>query len=275
MIPPGAGQRYTTDNPPVYTLPPVITSIDYSPDGKLLAVAGFHEVLLHKADGSGLKARLVGLSERIESVRFSPDGTRLAVTGGNPGRMGEVQVWNIENESLSMSHPVTFDTIYGASWSPDGKAIAFGCGDNTVRAIDAKTGEQIFFQGAHNDWVLGTAYDVEGKHIISVGRDMTAKLTVFEDSRFIDNITSITPRALKGGIAAIDRHPEHEHILVGGADGAPQLFRIFRQTKRVIGDNANLLRKFPKCADVSLMCVLIRPAPPSPLAVASMAPAKS
>ena len=244
--PPGAGQRYTADNPPVYTLPPVITSIDYSPDGKLLAVAGFHEVLLHKADGSGLKARLVGLSERIESVRFSPDGTRLAVTGGKPGRMGEVQVWNVENESLSMSHPVTFDTVYGASWSPDGKAIAFGCGDNTVRAIDAKTGEQIFFQGAHNDWVLGTAYDVEGKHIISVGRDMTAKLTVFEDSRFIDNITSITPRALKGGIAAIDRHPEHEHILVGGADGAPQLFRIFRQTKRVIGDNANLLRKFPE-----------------------------
>ena len=243
--PPGAGQRYTADDPPVYTLPPVITSIDYSPDGKLLAVAGFHEVLLHKADGSGLKARLVGLSERIESVRFSPDGTRLAVTGGKPGRMGEVQVWNVENESLSMSHPVTFDTVYGASWSPDGKAIAFGCGDNTVRAIDAKTGEQIFFQGAHNDWVLGTAYDVEGKHIISVGRDMTAKLTVFEDSRFIDNITSITPRALKGGIAAIDRHPQHEHILVGGADGAPQLFRIFRQTKRVIGDNANLLRTFP------------------------------
>ena len=88
--PPGAGQRYTADDPPVYTLPPVITSIDYSPNGKLLAVAGFHEVLLHKADGSGLKARLVGLSERIESVRFSPDGTRLAVTGGKPGRMGEL-----------------------------------------------------------------------------------------------------------------------------------------------------------------------------------------
>ena len=244
--PPGAGQKYTAENPPVYTLPPVITSIDYSPDGKLLAVAGFHEVLLHKADGSGLKARLVGLSERIESVRFSPDGTRLAVTGGKPGRMGEVQIWNVENETLTLSHPVTFDTVYGATWSPDGKAIAFGCGDNTVRAIDAKTGEQIFFQGAHNDWVLGTAFDVEGKHIISVGRDMTAKLTVFEDSRFIDNITSITPKALKGGIAAIDRHPEHEHILVGGSDGTPQLFRIFRQTKRVIGDNANLLRKFPE-----------------------------
>ncbi|MFP6765970.1 MAG: c-type cytochrome domain-containing protein, partial [Planctomycetaceae bacterium] len=56
-------QRYSKDKPPVYSLPPVITSLDFSPDGSLLAVAGFHEVLLHKADGSGLVTRLIGLSE--------------------------------------------------------------------------------------------------------------------------------------------------------------------------------------------------------------------
>ena len=44
-------QRYDLDNPPKYAVPPVITSLDYSPDGKLIAVAGFHEVLLHNADG--------------------------------------------------------------------------------------------------------------------------------------------------------------------------------------------------------------------------------
>ena len=49
---------------------------------------GFHEALIHKADGSGLLARLVGLSERIESVCFSPDGKKLGITGGQPGRMG-------------------------------------------------------------------------------------------------------------------------------------------------------------------------------------------
>ena len=45
-------------------------AIDFSPDGTLLAVGGFHEVLVWKADGSGPVARLVGLSERIESVRI-------------------------------------------------------------------------------------------------------------------------------------------------------------------------------------------------------------
>ncbi|HIL24960.1 MAG TPA: DUF1549 domain-containing protein, partial [Verrucomicrobia bacterium] len=243
--PANAQRKVDAEHPPVYTLPPVITSLDYSPDGTLLAVAGFHEVLLHKADGSGLVARLIGLSERIESVRFSPDGKFLAVTGGNPARRGEVQVWDVATRKLALSHSTTFDTIYGASWSPDGKAIAFGCADNTVRAINAKTGEQIFYQGAHNDWVLGTVFDVKGENLISAARDMTAKLTVFKSSRFVDNITSITPKALKGGIASIARHPTREHILVGGADGAPQIYRIFRQTKRVIGDNANLIRKFP------------------------------
>ena len=67
---------YDHGTSPGYTRPPVITALAFSPDGALLAVAGFHEVLLWKADGSELVARLVGLSERIESAAFSPDGKR-------------------------------------------------------------------------------------------------------------------------------------------------------------------------------------------------------
>lgn len=244
--PENARQRYTADNPPVYTRPPVITSLDFSPDGSLLAVSGFHEVLLHRADGTGLEARLVGLSERIESVRFSPDGKWLAVTGGLPARMGEVQIWDVEKRALGLSVPVTFDTIYGASWSPDGTRVAFGCGDNTVRAIDALTGKQVLFMGGHNDWVFDTAFSTKGDHIVSVGRDMTSKLTEVATERFIDNITSITPKALKGGIAAVVCHPLRDEIVVGGSDGVPKMYQMHRTTARKIGDDANLLLEFPE-----------------------------
>ncbi|HBI32324.1 MAG TPA: hypothetical protein DDY45_09820, partial [Verrucomicrobiales bacterium] len=243
--PENARQRYDQEHPPVYTKPPVITSLDYSPDGSLLAISGFHEVLLQKADGSGEVARLVGLSERIESVRFSPDGSKLAVTGGLPGRMGEVQVWDVSKKELTLSAPVTFDTIYGAAWSPDGSKISFGCSDNSVRAIDAKTGKQVLFQGGHNGWVFDTAFNPKGDHVVSVSRDMTAKLTELATQRFIDNITSITPNALKGGMAAVVMHPTRDEIVVGGSDGVPKLYRIFRNTARKIGDDANLLLEFP------------------------------
>lgn len=243
--PKNAVQRIDAEHPPVYHRPPVVTALDFSPDGKLLAVAGFHEVLLHHADGSGIVARLVGLSDRIESVRFSPDGTQLAVAGGLPARMGEVQIWNVEKRTLQLSLPIGYDTVYGVSWSPDGKLVAFGCPDNTMRAIAAATGEQVLQQGSHNDWVLDTVFNQDGTHIISVGRDMSTKLTEVETQRFIDNITSITPGALRGGLHAVARRPGRDEVLIGGADGVPQVYQIFRKTTRRIGDNANLLRKFP------------------------------
>ena len=242
--PENAKEVFTKDNPPIYTLPPVITSIDFSPDGQLIAIAGFHEVLLHNADGSAPAGRLIGLSERIESVEFSPDGKKLAVAGGLPGRTGEIQVWDVAKQKLDLSCPTTFDTVYGVSWSPDGKHIAYGCGDNTIRAIDASNGKQVFFQGSHNDWVFDTTWSVKGDHIISVGRDRTAKLSEFKTERFVDNITSITPGALTGGVLSVVAHPSKEQILVGSADGLPKIYQIFRTKARKIGDDFNLIKKF-------------------------------
>ena len=228
------------DHPPTYVRPPVITALDYSPDGSLLAVGGFHEVLLWKADGSELVARLIGLAERIESVAFSPDGTKLAVTGGLPARMGEVQIWDVATKKLILSAPSTLDTLNGASWSADGSKIAFGADDNSVRAIDAKTGEQVLFMGSHTDWALDTAF-IGNENLVSVGRDMTTKLTEVATQRFVDNVTSITPGALKGGLASVIKHPLRDEILVGGSDGVPKIYRVFRETERKIGDDANLI----------------------------------
>jgi WD40 repeat protein/mono/diheme cytochrome c family protein len=253
----------TPEKPPVYAAPPVVTSLAFSPDGKILAVTGYHEIVLHKADGSAILGRLVGLSERVQSLSFSPDGKRLAAAAGNPGRSGEIQVWDVEKQKLKFSAPATFDTIYGASWSPDGTIIAFGCGDNTVRAIDSTTGKQVLFMGTHSDWVFNTIFSVDGKHLVSVSRDMSMKLTEVSTQRFIDNVTSITPGALKGGLMAVDRRPlkekkmakvsddtpgaaaqVYDELLCAGADGKPRLYKMHREVKRVIGDDANKIKEF-------------------------------
>jgi DNA-binding beta-propeller fold protein YncE len=233
------------DHPPVYHQPPVINGLAFSRDGQLLAVTGYHEVLLHKADGTGLVARLIGVSERTQSLAFSPDGKWLAVTGGNPGRFGEIQIWNVEKRKLRHSIPVTFDTTYGASWSHDSKLVAFGCADNSLRAIDAETGKQVLFQGGHSDWVLDTVFSVKGTFLVSVSRDRSMKLTEVATERLEDNITSITPGALKGGLQAVDRHPTKDELLIGGADGVPKLYQMFRTKPRQIGDDFNKIRFYP------------------------------
>ena len=239
------GPKYTPDNPPVYIGQPSLASIDVSPDGRKIAAAGFHEVIILDSSTGKRISRLVGMSPRINTVRFSPDGKRLAAVGGTPAVRGEVQIWDIETSELNLSRSVTYDALCGASWSPDGSKLAFGATDNVVRAIDTSSGEQILFQGAHNDWVRDTAFTPDGKHVISVARDMSCKLTEVETERFIDNITSITPGALSGGLSSVKAHPERNEIFVGGADGIAKVYRVFRQTARKIGDDANLVRKFP------------------------------
>jgi WD40 repeat protein len=241
-----AGAPYDADHPPSYATPPVITALDFSPDGSTFAVNGFNEVVLVATADWTPQARLVGLSPRIESVQFSPDGSKLLVTGGLPGDFGELQVWDVAQRSLVGSKLVTYDCIQGSCWSRDGSLVAIGCADKTVRVFNAATLEQVLFQGAHDDWVLDVAFSVDASHVVSVGRDMTCKLTEVATNRFIDNVTSITPGALKGGLAAVARHPERDEIVVGGSDGVPRVYRLFRLTKRVIGDDANLIRQLPE-----------------------------
>ena len=241
-----SGSQYSSEDPPRYNEAPSIPSIDVSPDGKQIAVAGYHEVLLFDAAQGTLQRRLVGMSPRLNSVSYCPDGTRLAAVGGTPGVEGEVQIWNPGSGELELSVAFTYDALSGAGWSPDSGKLAFGASDNVVRAIDTKTGQQVLFQGAHDDWIRDVAFTPDGKHLVSVGRDMSCKLTEVETERFVDNITSITPGALSGGLSSVAMHPKRNEIVFGGADGVAKVYRIFRETARKIGDDANLIRKMPE-----------------------------
>jgi hypothetical protein len=159
--------------------------------------------------------------------------------------LGEVQIWDVAKRELLLSVPVTNDSVFGVSWSPDGKRVAFGGTDKSVRAVDVETGAQVLYQAVHDDWVLGTAFSTDGSYLVSVGRDMAAKLVEVSTQRFVDNITSITPGALKGGIQSVVSHPLRDEIVFGGADGTPRIYRMQRITARQIGDDANQLWELP------------------------------
>lgn len=236
------------ENPPVYHSAPVVSALAYSPDGKLLAVSGFREILLHRADGSGLAARLVGRSQCITSLTFSPDGKLLAATGGNPSLFGEVQFWNVADKTLERSATLTNDTLFGGRFSDDGTLFAFGGADNSARILRVADAGQVLKFDAHSDWVMATAFSLDAKYMMTISRDRSMKLSIVETGQFVDNITSITPGALKGGLMALRRHPKRNELLIAGADGEPKLYQMLRTRPRVIGDDFNRLRSYPAMA---------------------------
>ena len=230
------------DHPPTYTAAPAVTALAYSPDGTTLAVSGYREVLLHRADGSGLAGRLIGKSPRIESLAYSPDGKVLAAVGGAPALFGAVQFWDAKTHKLLNAVNVTYDTLFAASFAPDGKQLAFSATDNSVRVVTAPEGAPVLKFDNHSDWVFGTTFSKDGKHLLSAGRDQAIKLTLIESNSFVDDINKHY-EALK----ALARNPADDQVICGGQDGIPRLYRVFRTMDRTMNnEDHNLLRAFER-----------------------------
>ncbi len=237
--PPEARAPQIPKEPPSYTQPPVITGMAFSPDGQTLAVGGFKEIILHKADGSGIEARLLGRSDKIHSLSFTPDGALLVAVGGTPARFGEIQVWDVASRKQLRSVTATADTLFAGDVSPDGKRVAFGAADKTVRTVELETGKELFKAGHHEDWVLQTVYGIDGKRIVSVGRDRAAKLADAESGAFRENVN-----LLREKLYAIARHPRRDYILIGGEDRVPYLYTMDRPRALKIADDSTLIHKF-------------------------------
>jgi serine/threonine protein kinase/WD40 repeat protein len=123
-----------------------IESLDFSPDGKLLASAGGYMVKLWNSDMWGIAGEHIHHNPEILCVRFSPDGRRLAISDGEGGfphdKTLETQIilWDVKTRAEVARLKGHTNSIYALAFSPDGKTLASGSMDQTVRLWDTAAG---------------------------------------------------------------------------------------------------------------------------------------
>ncbi len=180
---PSAGEASTALKPiaipdikPEVQVASPVTSLEFSPDGTILAVGGYKEVRLMDPATGKVLATLGGHADYVRSIAFSPDGKELAAAGGPPQRGGEIKVWDVATHQLLKTMHGHTDCIYSVAWSPDGKLLASGSYDKLIKLWDAATGNEIRTLKDHIDAVFAVAFSPEGKWLASGSQDRSVKV---------------------------------------------------------------------------------------------------
>jgi WD40 repeat protein len=189
----------------------LILTLAFSPDGRTLASAGKDEKVMRVWDPATGKERfsLDSPEEGVTLLTFSPDGRSLAGLGGD----GTVRIWELAPRRERARWPVKGvtsllfspgcclvagdgagvvsiyrpasgkvlhrvasheDTVWAIAFSPDGRLLATGSEDQTIRLWDVATGRELATLAGHEGGVKALAFSPDGRRLISGSDDLTA-----------------------------------------------------------------------------------------------------
>jgi len=124
-----------------------VWSLDFSPDGKPLASAGGFTVRLWDASTWKSSSERIHHSPEVLCVRFSPDGKLLALADGESELphykllATEIILWSVPAQAEVRRLRGHTNSIYALAFSPDGKTLASGSMDQTVKFWDTGNGQ--------------------------------------------------------------------------------------------------------------------------------------
>jgi Tol biopolymer transport system component len=146
---------------------------DWSPDGRTLVfestLGGKYAIYTIRADGSGL-ARLTADTATNGQPRWSPDGRRIVFSSDRAGH-GDLYLMNADGSGVARLTSMGGGSYYQASFSPDGKWIAFQ-GRPDVREVCDRV-YVIASDGTGLRQLTDSSYGAEGPRWTSDGQAIT------------------------------------------------------------------------------------------------------
>jgi WD40 repeat protein len=111
----------------------------------------------------------------VRAVAFGKDSRQLAVAAGVAGRSGSVVLLDLDTGTIAPIEQAK-DEMLAVAFSADGKWLATGGTDSTIRVWNLETKAPPLELKGHTDWISGLAFSPDGKLLASSSADRTARI---------------------------------------------------------------------------------------------------
>ena len=179
-----------------------VQSVIFSPDGQRLISSG-NDIRVWEAASMGKKLLNLtgGHYGEVNSVAISPDGQTLA-SSGLTIKLWDVNIWekyialNSANEEEDEEEEYSYQSdrfpdeyailmkhwtsVLCLAFSPDGKTLASGSGDTSIKIWEVGTCQLIDTLTGHSDQVNCITFSPDGKTLVSGSDDGTIKIWQYD-----------------------------------------------------------------------------------------------
>jgi len=196
----------------------LIHSVSYSPDGSVLASTSYKTIKLWDTKSGELMQMLKGHEGDVWGLSYSPDGRTLASGSADT----TIKLWDVKTGYLKQTlkekekekeqdQEKGKNEIRTLSYSPNGRILASGSLDKTIKLWDAKTGQLQQTLEGHEGEILALSYSPDGNVLASGSSDSTIK--------FWDAKSGQLKQTLKGHERAILTlsYNDDGHVLASGS----------------------------------------------------------
>ncbi|MCE2413819.1 WD40 repeat domain-containing protein [Candidatus Poribacteria bacterium] len=203
-----------------------IWSLEFSPDGKTLAVGKYQWVEIWDLETQRVIHTYEPHAGDVRSLTFSSDGKTLYTSSGLASRIGEVRVWNVSSEELIKNFEIHGDTIESISLSPRNTTLVTASMDEYSAVIDLTRLQDTDFSvdkwlTQHVGRVLCTLYHPEGNYFVTGSEDKTIKVWNPNSLSVLVNLD-----ANDGAVYSLAYSAEEGVIVSGSADNTVRTWRV-------------------------------------------------
>ena len=140
----------------------VVSEVEYSHNGRYLAVAHSYGVDLYDTETWKIARRFDEGEASVKSVAFSPDDGRLAAALNDT----TIRIWDVEEGGLVAALTGHQGSVTSVHFSPDDRRLVSGSMDRTIRIWDTESGRESKMVQARAH-VYSAVFNPSGDRIVS------------------------------------------------------------------------------------------------------------